>query len=345
MPQAAACATVPEELTMTATTHNALLNQALAWRDRAAHPDLRGLPVVNVPALGRLRKAIPEAAATRALAAAYAGALRLSRQEALLRKAGVESLEALRDKPLADCDALARGVARQSGWLAGGSGAALGVAGAAGLVADAPALLLIALRTIIRVGICYGEAPSPALAAALFALASADTDDEKQLAWQAALSAPAAQSLAALDAAEGSPEVRDAAIRDGLERAAEREFAKQALTGSLHKLATTLVQRLGAQKAAGLLPLVGAVVGGAVNLRFVYLLGEAARMVFIARRLKDDGMPLSALLQREALAAASIPKSRPRTVKRKPAAKAVAAKKISPRGKSAATRRRPAPAP
>ena len=91
--------------------------------------------------------------------------------------------------------------------------------------------------------------------------------------------------------------------------------------------------------------MVGAVVGGAVNLRFVYLLGEAARMVFIARRLKDDGMPLSALLQREALAAASIPKSRPLTVKRKPAAKAVAAKKISPRGKSAATRRRPAPAP
>ena len=152
---------------MTASSPDtALLAQALAWRDRAAHPDLRGPPVVNVPALGRLRKAIPEAAATRTLAVAYASALRLSRQEALLRKAGVDSLQALREKPLADCDALARAVARQSGWLAGGSGAALGIAGAAGLVADAPALLLIALRALVRVGLCYGEAPSPALAAA-----------------------------------------------------------------------------------------------------------------------------------------------------------------------------------
>lgn len=328
---------------MTAATNNtALLAQALAWRDRAAHPDLRGLPVVNVPALGRLRKAIPEAAATRTLAAAYAGAVRLSRQEALLRKAGVESIEALRDKPLADCDALARAVARQSGWLAGGSGAALGIAGAAGLVADAPALLLIALRALVRVGLCYGEAPSPALAAALFALASADTDEEKQRAWRAALTAPAAQGVAA--AADAAPEIRDAAIRDGLERAAEREFAKQALTGSLQKLATTLVQRLGAQKAAGLLPLVGAVVGGAVNLRFVYLLSEAARMVFIARRLQAEGTPLMRLLQRDALTA-ELPAPRKAELRRKPAPRASAAKKISAPKKSEATRRRRAPAP
>lgn len=286
---------------MTKRDDPALLAEALAWRDRPAHPDLRGLPTVNVPALGRLRKAIPEAAATRALAAAYGAALRLSRQESLLRKAGVESVAALREQALADCDARARTVARQSGWLAGGSGAALGVAGAAGLVADAPALLVIALRAVVRVGVCYGEEPSPALAAALFALASADTDEEKRLAWQAALTAPAGQPLATPAPAEASAEIRDAAIRDGLERAAEREFAKQALTGSLQKLTTTLVQRFGVGRAAGLVPLVGAVVGGAVNLRFVYLLGEAARMVFIARRLRDDGVPLDRLLARTPL--------------------------------------------
>lgn len=329
---------------MTAPTSNtALLAQALAWRDRPAHPDLRGLPVVNVPAIGRLRKAVPEAVATRTLAAAYAGAVRLSRQEALLRQAGVESIEALREKPLADCDALARAVARQSGWLAGGSGAALGIAGAAGLVADAPALLLIALRALVRVGLCYGEAPSPALAAALFALASADTDEEKQLAWRAALTAPAARGVA--DAAGAAPAVREAAVRDGLERAAEREFAKQALTGSLQKLATSLVQRLGAQKAAGVLPLVGAVVGGAVNLRFVYLLGEAARMVFIARRLQAEGTPLTRLLQREAIAAPSRAAPRKAAVQRSPVAAQGTVKQRGATKKPAATRRRRAPAP
>ena len=294
----------------------ALLHAVLAWRDRPAAPDLRGLPVVNVPALGRLRKALPETAAQRTLAAAYATSVRLSQPSSLLKQAGVQSLEEQRAKSLLDCDALAKKLARRSGWLAGGSGAALGVAGAAGLVADAPALLLIALRALVRIGYCYGEPPSPALVAALFALASADTESEKRLAWQAALTAPAGQH----DTSTADEHIHDAALRDGLERAAEREFAKQALTGSLQKLVSTLVQRLGMKKAAGMLPLVGAVVGGAVNIRFVYLMCEAARMTFTARRLLADGMALDKLLMHEPLD--NTPPKRPR---RKPA-KALAVK-------------------
>ncbi|MES2682407.1 MAG: EcsC family protein [Pseudomonadota bacterium] len=285
----------------TTRTDAALLDAVIAWRDRPAQADLRGLPVVNVPALARLRKALPETAAQRTLAAAYTTSVRLSQRRAMLRQAGVESLDAQGARPLAECDALAKKLSRQSGWLAGGSGAALGVAGAAGLVADAPALLLIALRALVRIGYCYGEQPSPALTAALFALASADTESEKRLAWQAALTAPAGQN--ATPAIDG--DLHDAALRDGLERAAEREFAKQALTGSLQKLASTLVQRLGMKKAAGMLPLVGALVGGAVNIRFVYLMCEAARMAFAARRLLADGMALDKLLMPEPLSAAA----------------------------------------
>lgn len=328
-----------ENPVMTATpADTALFDAVIAWRDRTAHPDLRGLPVVNVPALSRVRKVVPEGAARRTLAAAYAASVRVSQPKALLRQAGVESIEALRSKPLLDCDALARKTARQSGWLAGSSGAALGVAGAAGLVADAPALMLIALRTLVRIGYCYGEQPSPALVAALFALASADTEDEKQLAWQAALTAPAGQGTAS---AVSTPGIADAAVRDGLERAAEREFAKQALTGSLQKLTSTMVQRLGMKKAAGLLPLVGAVVGGAVNIRFVYLLSEAARMAFAARRFRQDGMPLEKLLAREALLAVAQkkPVRRKKPAVRKAATVAVKTKSSKP------TRRRPARVP
>ncbi|MDO9452750.1 MAG: EcsC family protein [Stagnimonas sp.] len=324
---------------MTATpADTALFDAVVAWRDRTAHPDLRGLPVVNVPALSRVRNVVPEGAARRTLAAAYTASVRVSQPKALLRQAGVESIEALRAKPLPDCDALARKTARQAGWLAGGSGAALGVAGAAGLVADAPALMLIALRTLVRIGYCYGERPSPTLVAALFALASADTEDEKRLAWQAALTAPAGQ-----DSAPGvsTPGITDAAVRDGLERAAEREFAKQALTGSLQKLSSTMVQRLGMKKAAGLLPLVGAVVGGAVNIRFVYLLSEAARMAFAARRFRHDGMPLEKLLARAPLLAAARkePVQPKKPVVRKAATVAAKTKSGKP------TRRRPARVP
>ncbi len=295
-----------------------LLDEMLAWRDRPAQADLRGLPAVNVPALARLRSAIPAQAAQRMLAAAYATSLRLSRQESLLRAAGADSLDAMRARPLADCDALARKMARQSGWLAGGSGAVFGLGGAAGMVADAPALLLIGLRALMRMAYCYGESPSPALVAALFALAAADTEEEKQLAWKAALTTREGASV----------DIQDAAMRDGLERAAEREFAKQALAGSLQKLTVTLVQRLGMKKAAGVLPFVGAAVGGAVNLRFVYLLTEAARMAFIARRMHAQGMTLEKLLSLEPLVAVATPR-----------------KKAMASAKARATRRRPSPTP
>lgn len=297
----------------------ALLAAVIAWRNRPASADLRGLPVVNVPVLGRLSKVLPDDAAPRTLAAAYAASVRLSQPQSVLRQAGAASLAELRTRPLAQCDALASRLARQSGWLAGGSGAALGVVGAAGLVADAPAVLLIGLRALVRIGYCYGETPSPALVTALFALASADTEAEKQRAWQAAVTAPSSIALA-------THGIADAALRDGLERAAEREFAKQALTGSLQKLATTLVQRLGMGKVAGVLPLLGALVGGAVNIRFVYLLGEAARMAFAARRLAADGVALDKLLLPAPLPAVA----KPAAVKRR---------------KVAAARRRPSPAP
>ena len=299
-------------------THDALLASVIAWRDRPANPDIRGLPRINVPVLRRLRQAVPPAAAQRTLAAAYATSLRLSQPQALLRQAGVASLDDLRVASPSVCDALARQVAQRSGWLAGSSGAALGVAGAAGLVADAPALLLIALRTLIRIGYCYGEQPSPALVTALFALASADTDPEKRLAWQAALAA---------GGHEHGDEISDgdAAVRDGLERAVEREFAKQAVTGSLQKLAGTLAQRLGMRKAAGLLPVVGALVGGAVNIRFIYLLAEAARMAFNARRLLADGTAFALLLPHEELAVAAVPS---KTRHKKPRPKAASARLI-----------------
>ncbi|MES2884611.1 MAG: EcsC family protein [Pseudomonadota bacterium] len=289
----------------TAPSSAALLDALTAWRDARAKPDLRGLPTVNVPMLGKLREFMPDGGAQRALVAAYNTALRLSQPTALLRQAKVDALHQLRERALTDCDAQARKVARQSGWLAGGSGAALGLAGAAGMVADVPALLLLALRALIRIGYCYGEAPSPALVAALFALASADTDEEKRLAWKAALTAEAGSGKA-------TAAISDAAIRDGLERAAEREFAKQALAGSLQKLAVTMVQRLGLKKSSGLLPVLGAAVGGAVNIRFLFLLSESARMAFAARRMIADGRPLQSLLIREPLRVGKAEKVAPR---------------------------------
>lgn len=268
-------------------TDSELLSQVIAWRDEPAKADLRGLPAVSVPALARMREHLPADGARKALTAAYSAAVRLARPQSVLKAASVTDVAELRERALKECDAQARRVASRSGWLAGGSGAALGLGGTAGLVADAPALLVLGMRALIRIGYCYGETPSPALVAGLFALVSADTDEEKREAWNQVVALPPASDVAIANG--------EAALRDGLERAAERELAKQALNASLQKLAGVLVQRLGAKKAAGALPMLGAVVGGAVNIRFMYRLGEAARMGYAARRFVAEGTALEQL--------------------------------------------------
>lgn len=261
-----------------------LLAETLAWRDRVPAADIRGMPAVAVPALGKLRGLLPSGTAGRMLGLAYATALRTARPERLLEAAGVGDFAALREWPVVEVRAQARRAAARDMALAAGTGTAFGFAGAAGMAADAPALLLLGLRATIRIGYCYGESPSPALAAALFALASADTVQEKRDAWRAAVTAPS-------DGAANA-DLDDAALRDGLERAAEREFAKQALAGSLQKLGLSMAQRLGWRKAAGALPILGAAVGGAVNARFIAQVAEAAIQVHTARRLAAAGYDL-----------------------------------------------------
>ncbi|TAJ52736.1 MAG: hypothetical protein EPN60_04240 [Nevskiaceae bacterium] len=296
-------------MTDSATLPDDLPNAIRAWRDRPPAAELRGMPKVAVPAVGVVRRLVPEHGAQRLLALFYRNALRLAPARVVLNAASAANLDELRARPLADAQALALRLSRRDlGWAAG-SGTLLGIAGAAGLAADAPALVLLSMRLLIRTGYCYGEAPTPQLAAALFALASADTVEEKQLAWRSALAARGGHEVGA--------EIADEALRDGLERAAEREFAKQALSSSLNRLSLNLVQRLGWRKVAGALPLIGAAVGGAVNARFLAQLAVAARMVFAARRLAAQGEDL--LGPKPAAVAASAPPPARRRRTRKPA--------------------------
>src|SRR3546814_14944069 len=87
------------------------------------------------------------------------------------------------------------------------------------MAADIPTLLALALRTIHRTAYCYGEdwrAPERrGLAIGVFALAPANTLEEKQAGWEAWC-----------DSADLFAE----AWRDGVDRAAERPLAKGAWT-------------------------------------------------------------------------------------------------------------------
>jgi hypothetical protein len=251
------------------------LKQLRAWQ---AEPPGWGTRLLAKPG-SKVAEVVQVLVPPGALRAALSGADRLGRklsdERSILQRAGVASLADMREQPLDACDRLARTVSRRASALGGATGAVFGIAGAAGLVADVPALLTLALRTIHRIGFCYGEPAAPdderRLAIAIFALVSANSADEK------------AAALAALRA-DGA--LLDAAWRDGVERVTERELAKEATVYSLQNLARAIGVNLGQRKIAGSVPVLGAAVGGAVNAWYLADVGQIARYVFQERWLQ-----------------------------------------------------------
>lgn len=267
-----------------------------AWQAQPPGPATRWFGRAAGPASRAVQRALPESVLRGALHTAQKAAVRGDGEAALLVRAGVGELAALRRIPLERCDQLALRIQRRGLLLGGAGGAAFGVAGKAGLVLDVPSVLVLALRTIHRVGLCYGERclqrPDDRLALSVFAVASANSVEEKT------------QGLLGLRAAGVLDGTLEAAWRDGVERAAERELAKEAATYSLNNLARSVGMHLGWRKAASVVPVMGAVIGGSVNAWYIHDVARVARYCFqerwLAAREPDllaraaPGVPLAA---------------------------------------------------
>lgn len=254
------------------------LDAIRAWQAEAPGWGTRLLANPSRKVASAVQAMVPEEALRAALDGVNRMAVKLADDRSILKRARLASLDRLRAQDLEVCDGLMRTEQRRAMAMAGLGGAAFGVAGVAGMVADVPTLIGLALRTIHRVGLCYGEnlgAPSHRkLAIGIFALASANSLEEKQIA------------VAALrDFAPAS--LDPAAWRDGVERAAERELAKEAAVFSLHSLAQKLGVNLGKRKAAGVLPVLGALVGGSVNAWYLWDVAQVARFVFQERWMME----------------------------------------------------------
>lgn len=258
------------------------LAQLREWQNETPGWGTRLLAKPGSKVAGAVQALVPEDALRAALDGVNRVAEKLSDERGVLKRAGVEAVEDLRRGELETCDTLMRTEQRRAMALAGVGGAAFGIAGAAGMVADVPSLIALALRTIHRVGLCYGEdlrqPQRRKLAIGVFALASANSLDEKKT----AVAALRAFEFNALD---------HAAWRDGVERAAEREFAKEAAVFSMQNLASKLGINLGQRKAAGVMPVLGALVGGSVNAWYLYDVAQVSRYVFQERWLAARHTP------------------------------------------------------
>jgi hypothetical protein len=127
-----------------------------AWKSVPPNPLDEITKKIMHPVGHWLGKLIPDAPAKALFDRAYALSQRLAGQEDILRQAGVKDLAALRKKPLEECDQRAAKVSGTANLIAAVEGLATGAGGFLTTFLDVPILFVLTLRTIMRIGHCYG---------------------------------------------------------------------------------------------------------------------------------------------------------------------------------------------
>jgi len=167
----------------------------------------------------------------------------------------VSEIEELKTKDLRLSDQLAKEIHRWAVALAAAEGAGSGVWGFWGLAVDIPFIITFALRTIHKIGLCYGyqvkDEKDRDFVLTLLSAAGANTPKEK---------AEAVKILRAVDIM-----IAKQTVKTVYEKAVQRQLSKEAVLISLEKLSGQLGINITERKILQTIPAIGAAVGGSVN--------------------------------------------------------------------------------
>ena len=222
---------------------------------------------------------VPEKVIESAINAANAAAQYLTDTDDVLRDGKVESIEELRTKDLKLCDQMADSVHNWAIGIATAEGAAVGATGLPGIAADIPFITTLALRTIHKIGVCYG-----------YVADASNAEEEKTFV------------LGVLAAANASTLGEKAGFILGLKQISvliqRNAWKKLAEMGSANLLAKSIVSvrqaakligvNLTKRKASQSIPFIGGAVGAALNASFINDIAWAARRSYQRRWLEDN---------------------------------------------------------
>jgi uncharacterized protein (DUF697 family) len=255
------------------------LKEIQAWKKQEPSVVDKSLGIVIEPVAWMIRQVVPNDA--------LMGALQLARKLStmtidtadVISEGGVEKVSDLRKKDLALSDRLADEVHNWGIGLAAASGAGTGLFGIFGAPVDVPTLITLSLRTIEKIGICYGyeckTEEDEKFVLGILAAAGANSIEEK---------------LGALVAIRT---VETALIKQTwkkmAETAAKNQFSKESAVIGLRSLAQQLSINITKRKALAAIPYIGALIGGSMNAWYVRDIGWAARRVFQERWLMENG--------------------------------------------------------
>jgi hypothetical protein len=135
-----------------------IVQEIAAWKSLPPNPFSELFDMIAMPVADLIEKVIPDNLVRAAIAKSYELSEVLAGQEDIKRQAGVRELSELLKKPLEGCDRLAFQVSAAAQAWATVEGAATGAGGVLTTLIDVPLMFVLALRTILKIGHCYGYA-------------------------------------------------------------------------------------------------------------------------------------------------------------------------------------------
>jgi hypothetical protein len=255
------------------------VEQIQKWKAEEPSVISKALGTILSPVTWLISKIIPEAAIRGALDFSSSAAEWLTDTNDIVRDAGVTSVAELRKLDLKSSDRLADEVHNWAIGFASAEGGVTGAVGLVGMAVDIPAIIVMALRTIHKIGICYGfqvETKEDRDFVLAILAASGANDMEEKLA--------ALMTLRTIEVAIAKQTWKSLA-----QKAATDRLSKEAGIIGIKNLAKQLGVNLTKRKALQAIPAVGAVVGASVNGWYIKEVGWAARHAFQERWLIENG--------------------------------------------------------
>lgn len=250
------------------------------WRMEKPTVINTALSYVMFPISIFIQAIVPESAVRGAIDGTSTAAEWLTDEGDIQCKGEVSDIGVLKSKSLRLSDKLANEIHNWAIGIASAEGVGSGMLGIYGLAMDIPFIITFALRTIHKIGLCYGykikDEKNKHFVLVLLSAAGANTATEK---------AEAVKILRAIDVMIAKQTLKTIA-----EKTVQQQLSKEAVLISMKNLGRQLGLNITQRKALQAIPAIGAVVGGSVNAWFINDVGWAARRAFQERWLIDNHM-------------------------------------------------------
>ncbi|MBF0396374.1 MAG: EcsC family protein [Desulfobacterales bacterium] len=249
-----------------------------AWKSEEVDIINKSFGLVTSPAMWLMERFIPMTAIMRAINKANTAAEWLTDSNDILRESNVAEIHELKKANLKLCDTLANKIHNWAIGIAAVEGGLTGSAGIFGFIADIPAIITLALRTIHKIGLCYGFQSNRNIEnqfiLSILSAAGANSADER------------ANALIILKSIELT--IAKQAWKEIAEKAFQQQLSKEGALISIKSLAKQLGINLTERKALQTIPAFGALIGGPINAWYIKDVGWAARRAFQERWLIDN---------------------------------------------------------